>query len=204
MNGRVVPGIGGGICQVSSTLYNAALLAGLDIVERRNHSKAVPYLPMGRDATFAEGYLNFRFRNSTEHHMVIRTEVSNRTLTVKLFGTMPKATRYIIETKLVKTIQPPVREIVSSSAGRGGRVVLKQGTVGYIVEVYRTRMEHDKKTERELISTDTYPALPTIVGVSRKTDVKPDEDPFTSPDGLLPDQGANPIVEDGLLLPEKQ
>ncbi|MBJ6360990.1 VanW family protein [Paenibacillus sp. GCM10012307] len=201
VNGQLVPGIGGGICQVSSTLYNAALLAGLEIVERRNHSRAVPYLPMGRDATFAEGYLNFRFRNSTAHHLIIRTEVYNRTLTVKLFGSIPKTTRYTIETKLVKTITPPVKEIVSNAAGRGGRVVLKQGSTGYVVKVYRTRLEQDQKMEQELISTDTYPAQPTIIGVSRRTDVRPDEEPLDSPNVLGPELETHPIVEDGILLP---
>ena len=73
LNGNLVPGIGGGICQVSTTLYNAVLRSGLEIVERRNHSLPVSYVTLGQDATFANGYINFKFRNNTDAYLWIRT-----------------------------------------------------------------------------------------------------------------------------------
>src|SRR5690606_20121148 len=97
LNGKLVPGIGCGICQVSSTLYNAVLRSGLEIVERRNHSLPVAYLPIGQDATYAGGAINFRFKNTTGKHLIIRTEVKDRELIVKLFGTMPDNVRYDVE-----------------------------------------------------------------------------------------------------------
>jgi vancomycin resistance protein YoaR len=68
VDGEFVPGIGGGICQVSSTLYNAVLLANLDIVERSNHSRPLSYVPLGQDATVAYDALDFKFSNNTHHH----------------------------------------------------------------------------------------------------------------------------------------
>lgn len=201
VNGKVVPGIGGGICQVSSTLYNAALLAGLEIVERRNHSTPINYVPMGRDATFAEGYLNFRFRNTTGHHVVIRTEVVERVLTVKLFGTMPASTTYRIETKLVKQLPPPTRKVRSGAAPRGGRVLLQAGKPGYIVEVYRIKLDSGRPITRELISTDTYPPQAMIVGVSAADPLQLEPAPPASSWGAAPDllPGEPIIVEDGFL-----
>ena len=78
-------GLGGGICQVSSTLYNAAALAKLEIVERHHHSLTVGYVPPGKDATVAWPVLDFKFRNNTQNALVIRTFVEGNTLTIKLF-----------------------------------------------------------------------------------------------------------------------
>ena len=77
------PGIGG-ICQVSSTLYNAALLANLPIVERHNHSVAVDYVPVGTDATVTYGEADLRFKNDTDSPIIIKTGVQGGKLTVQL------------------------------------------------------------------------------------------------------------------------
>ncbi|MFC5650505.1 VanW family protein [Paenibacillus solisilvae] len=166
LNGELVPGIGGGICQVSSTLYNAALLAGLHMVERRNHSLPVSYLPKGQDATFAEGAINFRFKNTTGKSIIIQTEVSGRKLTVKLFGTMPANVSYSIKSKTIATIEPPVKEIPTSMVQPGERLLLSLGRSGYIVETYRTLMKNGKEISSERISRDTYKAQPTVYGIS--------------------------------------
>lgn len=68
----VVPGIGGGVCQVSSTLYNAVLQAGLEVVERYPHSQPVGYVPPGKDATISD-YLDFKFRNNTDSMIMLKT-----------------------------------------------------------------------------------------------------------------------------------
>lgn len=71
----VVPGLGGGVCQVSTTLYNAVLEAGLEVVERYPHSLPVGYVPPGRDATISD-YLDFKFRNNTDGLVLIKSAVS--------------------------------------------------------------------------------------------------------------------------------
>ncbi|ACT04341.1 VanW family protein [Paenibacillus sp. JDR-2] len=166
-NGKLVPGIGGGICQVSSTLYNAIIrTAGIDIVERRNHSLPVAYLPKGQDATFASGSIDFRFRNSTGKQLIIRTVVENRKLTVKLFGTMPENIRYDIESSIVKTVQPAVQKVTDKSLGAGQSVTVQNGSIGYVVDTYRTMYKDGKQVSREKISHDTYRAQPIVVHVA--------------------------------------
>lgn len=187
LNGKLVPGIGGGICQVSSTLYNAVLRTGLEIVERRNHSLPVSYLPIGQDATFASGAINFRFKNTTGKHLVIRTAVKDRKLTVKLFGTMPENIRYDIESVTVQTIEPAVQEVASASLPAGTRKVVQHGKPGYVVETFRTLVQDGKEVSRERVSRDTYKAQPTVVNVGGNEGA-----PAPAPDS------GEPLLEDGI------
>lgn len=80
------PGLGGGVCQVSSTLYNAVLLAHLEILERHRHSLPISYVPPGQDATVAWPDLDFKFQNSTEDYLLIRSFIEGDTLTFKLYA----------------------------------------------------------------------------------------------------------------------
>ncbi len=79
------PGLGGGICQVSSTLYNAAILANLEILERHHHTLPISYVPPGQDATVAYPILDFKFKNTTGANLLIRSSVEGGTLTFKLY-----------------------------------------------------------------------------------------------------------------------
>ena len=83
---KMVPGYGGGICQVSTTLYNAILKANLKIEERHAHSKDVNYVPEGKDATVAYDYLDFKFRNDRDRPVMIRVWAYNRRLTIGIYG----------------------------------------------------------------------------------------------------------------------
>ena len=85
-NGRIVDGLGGGICQVSTTLYNAVLYANLQIVERTNHMFLAGYADGGRDATVAYGSLDFRFKNNRTYPIKIESRVENGYCTVKVYG----------------------------------------------------------------------------------------------------------------------
>ncbi|PWW08305.1 vancomycin resistance protein YoaR [Paenibacillus cellulosilyticus] len=192
-NGKLVPGIGGGICQVSSTLYNAIIRAGLDIVERRNHSLPVSYLPIGQDATFASGAIDFRFKNTTGKHLIIRTVVEDRKLTVKLFGTLPDNVRYDIESITTSTIEPTIRETVSDTLPPGGRLITQQGKQGYVVETYRTLVRDGKVVSRERLSKDKYNAQPTLVSIGKGTEPSSKLGP-----GAPNDAEQAPIIEDGV------
>ncbi|MDR1001407.1 MAG: VanW family protein [Clostridiales bacterium] len=86
VNGQPDTGIGGGICQVSSTLYNACLEAGMQIVERHAHSRDVGYVPHGKDATVAWPSLDYKFRNNTANSLYVILNYNNRTLTASLYG----------------------------------------------------------------------------------------------------------------------
>ncbi|MCI3923358.1 VanW family protein [Paenibacillus sp. TRM 82003] len=192
LNGKLVPGVGGGICQVSTTLYNAVLRAGLEIVERRNHSLPVSYAPLGQDATFASGYINFKFKNSTGKHLLIRTSSANNTLTVKLFGTMDKNVSYEIKSTTLKEIDPPKKFVKNASLPKGSVELLKAGKVGYVVETYRYKKVGGKVVDKERISKDTYKPQPALYASNSG---EPGDGGNSSP----PDDGH--IVEDGVQAP---
>lgn len=163
--GKLVPGVGGGICQVSSTLYNAAVRAGLDIVERRNHSVPVSYLPKGQDATFAQGHINFRFKNTSGHHLLIRAKVENKRLTIKLFGDMPENVTYAIDSRTTEVIPAPKKYVVNGALPAGSKELVLQGKRGYVVETYRIKRVDGRTLERIRISEDIYPAQPAVIAV---------------------------------------
>ena len=163
MDGVLVPGIGGGICQVSTTLYNAVIRAGLEIVERRNHSLPISYAPLGQDATFSTGYINFRFRNTLESHLLIRAELKGNQVIVKLFGDMDPGISYTIESKIVKEVAPPVKYVHNPGLQAGVEKTLSKGKKGYVVDTFRTRYVNGVKKETERLSRDFYQPQPVIV-----------------------------------------
>ena len=86
VNAQPVNGVGGGICQVSSTLYNTVLLAGIMPTERRNHSLQVGYVPVGLDATMAENAIHFKFVNTLDYPIYINAYTSGGTLTIEFWS----------------------------------------------------------------------------------------------------------------------
>ena len=87
VDGKSVDGIGGGTCQVSSTLYSAVLYADLSIVERLNHMMTVGYIPLGQDATVSDGGVDFKFKNNTDYPIKVSAYTSGATITVSIIGT---------------------------------------------------------------------------------------------------------------------
>nr|WP_243735197.1 VanW family protein [Paenibacillus turpanensis] len=188
IDGNFAPGVGGGICQVSTTLYGAVLRAGLEIVERKNHSLPISYVPKGQDATFSSGWINFRFRNNTGSHLLIRTQSNHNVLTVKLFGRMDPAVSYSIKSEVVETLQPPVKYIKDNSLPKGSVKLLKTGKTGYIVETYRYKLVNGKIESKEKISRDTYKPQPSTYAsnADHRTDAP------------APGQEAPLMIEDGV------
>ncbi|WP_123042199.1 VanW family protein [Cohnella candidum] len=179
VNGKLTPGVGGGICQVSSTLYNAILLAGLDVVERRNHSIPVHYLPPGLDATFADGYINFRFKNTTEKQLLIRTVVQDKHVTVKLFGTLDEHVSYRTETKQVKVVSPLVRYVSNDTVTLGQEQVLQRGEAGMVVDTFRIKLLDGQEVSRERLPRSSYRAQDGLIAVNP-------EDPRLKPQDTTP------------------
>ncbi len=191
LKGKLTPGIGGGICQVSSTLYNAALMAGLDIVERRNHSLAVHYLPTGLDATYAEGYINFKFRNSTGKQLLIRTVVQDKKLTIKLFGTLPDNVEYRTERKEIKVNQPKTVYVANDQLKPGKQDTVQKGEPGFVVETYLVKLVDGAVVERRKLSRDTYRATDALIAVNpQDTRLLPADDGKPSPS---PSKNEGPI-----------
>lgn len=184
VNGQLTPGIGGGICQVSSTVYNAALLTGLDIVERRNHSLPVKYLPKGLDATFASGSINFRFKNNTGKSLLILAKVEGGRLTVKFFGTFPENVSYALESRTIETLSVPVKYVSSNVLPDGAQQVLQNGQPGYIVETMRTKRVDGKIVESKTITRDTYKAQNRLIARSGHTNLPDPKEPSVVEDGI--------------------
>ena len=127
-NGEVVDGIGGGICQISSTLYNSVLKANMDIVERRNHQFVTSYTPAGRDATVVYGLTDFKFKNTRKTAVRIKASCSNGIATVSIYG-IKDENEYDVSfnTKTISTIPFTVKYVDDNS--------LPAGTVGTVSPV---------------------------------------------------------------------
>jgi vancomycin resistance protein YoaR len=165
IDGEYVPGIGGGICQVSSTLYNAAILANLNIVERYNHSKPLSYVPIGRDATVFFGELDFKFVNNTSGPLMIMAEVDGNKLVVGILGQQPLSEKIEIKTVNQETIQPEIIKKKDANLYIGETKIDKQGKPGYAVTTVRVVRPKGREVTQEVLSNDVYLADDTIVKV---------------------------------------
>lgn len=168
INSELISGIGGGVCQVSSTLYNVALLSGLEIVARANHSLAPGYVPPGRDATVAYNYIDLKIKNTTGSHILIRAWVREDRLLVKLFGDSPDNQVISVVTEVEEKTPPPVIEKEDPGLPTGERKVEDKGSSGYVVKVWRIVKVNGVEVRRELISRDRYKPKPAIVRVGTK------------------------------------
>lgn len=171
--GRVVLGLGGGICQVSSTLYNAALLAGLEIIERHPHSLTVPYVAPGRDATVSEGSADLKFKNTTGHYILIAAAVSRGRLTVRVFGRAVEPREIEIRTAVIQETIPSVLYIDDPDLAAGEQKSVQTGKKGCQVKTWRIIKKDGIETSRSLLSIDTYQPLDTIVRVGAETAAPP-------------------------------
>ncbi|NMB95169.1 MAG: hypothetical protein GYA02_00915 [Clostridiaceae bacterium] len=159
--GRIVEGIGGGICQVSSTLYNAALRANLKILERVNHMFTVPYVPEGLDATVAYGVIDFRFQNSTRWPIRIEAFMTeNNQLVMRLIGTKEKTDLSIeFYNQIIKTVPFNTVYIDDPNLPEGTTKVVQVGKNGAVVDTYKIVKENGIEVSRTKISTSSYTPL---------------------------------------------
>lgn len=172
-NGQVVDGLGGGICQISSTLYNAALMSDMEIVERRNHQFVTSYVNAGRDATVVYGLTDFRFKNTRTYPVRLVASATGGVATVSIYG-IKEADRdytYSFKTETVSTIPYTTKYIEDSSLAAGKEVVTQSGTNGLVSKTYMTKMLNGKVVSTKLLSTDTYSAMQRIVkrGTAKST-----------------------------------
>ncbi|MCE5315013.1 MAG: VanW family protein [Armatimonadota bacterium] len=166
VRGKLEPGVGGGICQVSSTLYNAALLAGVRVVERYPHSRTVPYVGPGRDATVAYGARDFKFENTDKSPICILTSIGRGSLTVDIYGSSSDKKDITIFAGTPKyTPAKPEQTIPDPALAPGVSQVVDKGSRGVSVTVYRKILEPGGKETTEVVSKDRYPAQPRIVAV---------------------------------------
>lgn len=144
--------IGGGICQVSSALYYCALLADLETIERDSHTFAPDYMPLGADAVINWKTLDFRFRNNSTAPIQIEATAEGGTVTVSLRGVDTKSYYVLIESEVLKTLQPhKIYQVVNPGNGYTDGQVISTPYTGYEVNIYRCKYN---KEDNSLISKE--------------------------------------------------
>ena len=154
-DGALVMDWGGGVCQTSTTLYNAALIAGLEIVERQHHTWAPRYAPIGRDAAVARQSIDLKLRNPYPWPVRIRTTGDGRSIAFEIIGQEPGPVARI-EEETVSRIEP-ARVVVAGDDGPRRTII--PGRAGAQTRVYRTFARGPRAGEREIVSQDSYPAM---------------------------------------------
>lgn len=163
VNGRHDTGVGGGICQVSTTLYNAALFANLKIVKRSNHSMPVAYVPVGRDATVDYGSLDLQFKNTTESPIAVTMEYETGKLTARILGTKDPALAVEIESSGRSSWGRPEKVVHDATLPAGKSRVIEKGSGGHAISTFRVVKKDGKVVARESLGTSRYPGGPRIV-----------------------------------------
>ena len=153
--------IGGGVCQTSSTLFNAVARANLEIVERNPHAWPSSYVEKGFDATVNWPGLDFKFKNNTDWPVFIIASYANREVTVHLYGmSLGADTRIDLESHLIREIPRPegTEYVINSSLAVGESKVTVTGRKGYEVETWKVWYQGNRETKRELLFKTTYKA----------------------------------------------
>lgn len=170
-SGKVVDGIGGGVCQVSTTLYNAVLNAELEVVERSPHSMVVGYVEVSRDAAIAGDYKDFKFKNNTDAPVYIAASAEGGVLSFKIYGaeTRDKNRTIEFEPEILETIQPGADVITEDkSLPSSYRAVTQSAHVGYRAKLWKIVYVDGVETERIQVNSSTYSAEPQYVTVGNQ------------------------------------
>lgn len=167
--------LGGGICQVSSTLYNAILLAALNPVERHNHSLAISYVPLGRDAAVAWNLLDFKFVNNLNCHIYLRTVVGKNYIKVQIFGDTTDKQEVIVRSWVTETFEPKHIFEVDASLLPGEEVLMEPGYRGFKARAQRVIKQKGEILRTEELSPSYYYPQARVTRVAPSvngTDVK--------------------------------
>ncbi len=174
---KVESGIGGGICQTSSTLYCAALYANLEIVQRTSHSLPVAYVPAGMDATIAEGYIDLKIKNNTEYPVKIRAIVNGRKLICEFLGVKDPDMKVEIVNSTTAVLEPETEITENSGLPIGYKKIINKGAKGYRVASKRVVKSKGQIIKEEKLTGSVYRAT------NNEIEVNP-ADRETSPDSL--------------------
>ena len=169
LNGKVVESFGGGICQVSSTLYNAVLRAELQVDERHNHSMIVNYVDRSADAAIAGTAKDFKFTNNTDYPIYIEGYTQNKHVYFNIYGCETRDTvnrKVSFESVTLSTTEPGAPQMVADGAQGIGYVKVTQSShTGYVAELYKVVTENGVEVSREKVNKSTYKMSPQYVTV---------------------------------------
>ncbi len=154
---EIIDGVGGGICQVSTTLYNAVLVSDLKVLNRVNHSMTVSYAPFGQDAAVAYGLLDFKFKNSTGWPIKMIATKNKGSISFDIYGVNENPLKKVeIYNNIIKTIPYPTEHINSEDIYVGETKIKQKGGDGYVIETYKTIKENGKIIENTFVSKSSY------------------------------------------------
>lgn len=168
--GTTVNELGGGICQTTSTLYNVALKANLEIIERHQHGLPVGYVQPSLDATVYSPYLDFKFKNTRSNPIKIVTSFSSSgSLNISLYGIKEKE-EYEVEliSQYLGTIPYTTKYIYDANMNEGEQIVVSNGVNGYQSQSFISKKLNGVQVSYELLSKDTYNAQQKVVRVGTK------------------------------------
>ena len=170
---------GGGVCQVSTTLYNAVVKADLEIVYRRGHSGTVGYIPRGLDATINTGTIDFQFKNNTSSEILLISYLKDKNVCIDVYGEAFATDEYDeikLTSKQIKTISPPgkMKETVDKSKKPGYREVVIKRKSGSMWQSYKHYYKDGQLVKTEELDTTTYRAYAgeVIVGPEKAKETK--------------------------------
>ena len=177
INGELQNGIGGGVCQVSTTVFNAAYEAGLPIESRTNHALYIDHYPQGRDATVNYPDIDLKFRNDTGKWLLVRTFVGSSALTVKLYGT-PQGRRIESETAPLEVTGPPgIKRVPDPAMYTGAEVIEESGQPSRKTSATRRVYSRSGKLMSETTWASWYRSEPEVVRYGTKARPKPPPPP---------------------------
>ncbi|HSD78669.1 MAG TPA: VanW family protein [Solirubrobacteraceae bacterium] len=198
INGELTTGLGGGVCQVSTTVFNAAYEAGLKITERTNHALYISHYPQGRDATVNYPDVDLQFVNDTDHWLLLRTYVGSYSLEVELYGA-PLHRRIVSETRpLVETGGPPLQRVPDAAMFVGQTVVEESGEPSRSTSVRRRVYTAGGALLYDNTWYSSYRGEPRVVRVGTKARPKPP--PKKGPSG--PSGPSGPTGATGVTSPQ--
>ncbi|HET7571293.1 MAG TPA: VanW family protein [Gaiellaceae bacterium] len=165
VNGELTTGLGGGVCQVSTTVFNAAFEGGLPILTRTNHALYISHYPQGRDATVNYPDVDLKFRNDTGHWLLLRTFVGSYSLTVTLYGTPTGRKVESTTAPLVAHGTPPLHKTVDKTLKPGEKVVDDPGVPRLTTSVTRKVYSASGKLLDDDVFYSSYVASPKLVRI---------------------------------------
>jgi len=180
INGELQTALGGGVCQVSTTVFNAAYEAGLPITARTNHALYISHYPLGRDATVNYPDTDLRFVNDTPHWLLLRTFVTSSSLAVNLYGA-PQHRLVVTQTSPLRFVSPaPIRRTIDKSLRPGERVIDDYGVPAQSTWVRRKVYAPDGKLLDDATWYSNYVAEPRLVRIGPKKKLAPPKEPATT------------------------
>ena len=168
LGNKVVDSLGGGICQVSTTLYNAVIRAELTVTARSNHSMMVGYVEPSMDAAIAESAgMDFRFRNDSDHPIYIDGNTDNKNITFYIYGieTRSPDRKVSFESETIETTPSEGTVIEQDPTLPVGDVHVSSGHTGYKAQLWKIVTENGQQVSREVFNRSTYNMTPQIVTV---------------------------------------